>query len=306
MAIPEKCPLCLAESKNQSVVTSHVYGNDSNISRAFFKCSECEVIYQYPLLTKEEEENFYISEFESFMASRSGKSGGWKKSEDHIKANEPTRIRRMTYLSPLLPKNGRILEVGCSSGFMLWPLIQKEYQCFGIEPSGVFSDFVKSKGLKVFNSIDDPKISDEQEKFDLIMHFFVLEHISDPLAFLQKQLSLLNKGGKLVFEIPNSSDPLYTVYDIPEFERFYWSIAHPWYFNKQSLEYLLLKLNTSFNISFDQRYDLSNHFIWAKDGKPGGMNKYSNFFSPELEECYKKTLINNGHCDTLIVTINKS
>ena len=167
---------------------------------------------------------------------------------------------------------------------------------------------LKREGFSVTH-VDEGPIALEifsEEKFDLIMHFFVLEHISDPLAFLQKQLSLLNKGGKLVFEIPNSSDPLYTVYDIPEFERFYWSIAHPWYFNKQSLEYLLLKLNTSFNISFDQRYDLSNHFIWAKDGKPGGMNKYSNFFSPELEECYKKTLINNGHCDTLIVTINKS
>jgi 2-polyprenyl-3-methyl-5-hydroxy-6-metoxy-1,4-benzoquinol methylase len=85
-------------------------------------------------------------------------------------------------------------------------------------------------------------------KFDVIMHFFVLEHISDPLNFLKLQIELLKPGGKIIFEIPNAADVIYSVYDIPAFERFYWSIAHPWYFSEKSLTYLLFT-NTFFDSS---------------------------------------------------------
>ena len=121
-------------------------------------------------------------------------------------------------------------------------------------------------------------------KFDLIIHFFVLEHIADPLTFLKKLLSLLKKNGKIVFEVPNVDDPLHSIYRIKEFEKFYWSIAHPWYFSSHSLKFLLDKLDCKFEIEFDQRYDLSNHLTWLLEGKPGGMNKYSHLFEKILKK----------------------
>ena len=137
------------------------------------------------------------------------------------------------------------------------------------------------------------------------MHFFVLEHISDPAKFLSDLLELLKPGGRLIFEIPNSADPLFSIYDIPEFERFYWSIAHPWYFNEKSLEFLLKKLNLSFEIIREQRYDLSNHLVWARDGKPGGMGKFTDKFGEKMEEKYKELLIESGFCDTLVGIVKK-
>ena len=80
------------------------------------------------------------------MSSRSGKAGGWNDGETHIIANEETKERRMSYLMPHLKKsNLKLLEIGCSSGFMLYPLVKKNIQCIGIEPSGVFNQFCKSK-----------------------------------------------------------------------------------------------------------------------------------------------------------------
>ena len=143
------------------------------------------------------------------------------------------------------------------------------------------------------------------KKFDLIMHFFVLEHISDPFDFLSKQINLLNEGGKIIFEIPNSADALFSIYDIPAFERFYWSVAHPWYFNEKSLNYLLNKLNLNYEIIRDQRYDLSNHLIWARDGKPGGMGRFTDKLGKNIEKIYKNELIKTGYCDTLIGVISK-
>ncbi len=302
MPIPSNCPLCGANHKYQSIVTPHVFGDKHQI-RAFYHCNKCDVRYQYPGLSKEDEEKFYAAEFEGFMQSRSGESGGWMEAEQHIKANHHTYLRRSKYLSEHLTGEKNILEVGCSSGFMLFPQIKMGHTCSGIEPSNLFTNFLKQQNIVVHNSLDELVNRDLETKFDLIQHYFVLEHISEPLDFLKKQLSLLNTGGKIVFEIPNAADPLYSVYDIPEFERFYWSIAHPWYFSEDSLNYLLKQLDKPFQILLDQRYDFSNHMTWARDGKPGGMGKYTDILGNELEEMYKQELIRQKRCDTLIAII---
>lgn len=305
MALPKKCPLCHAGGERQSVVTPHVYGDNEGRGHAFFHCENCDVRYQYPGLTPEEEARFYAAEFEGFMASRSGSVGGWHKAEEHIIANEPTRQRRMKYLDPHLVKGSSILEVGCSSGFMLFPLTQSGHVCKGIEPSGVFSEFVKNRGLTVYDSLAQLQESEPNALFDVILHFFVLEHIANPIDFLKTQLKLLKPGGKIIFEIPNAADPLYSVYDIPAFERFYWSVAHPWYFSEDSLHYLLKQIALPYEILRDQRYDLSNHMVWARDGKPGGMGRFTETLGSELEDGYKQSLIRSGKCDTLVGVISK-
>jgi len=237
------------------------------------------------------------------MADRSGQTGGWHNAEKHIIANEPTRLRRMKYLKSSIGDAKDILEIGCSSGFMLLPLIKEGKICTGVEPSGMFSDFLRNKGLSVYPSLEVLLDGNPSCRYDIVMHFFVLEHISKPLEFLQTQLKLLRPGGKLIFEIPNVADPLRSIYDVPEFERFYWSIAHPWYHSESSLSFLLDQLECKYKILRDQRYDLSNHLIWARDGRPGGMGRFTRFWGLELEDIYKQTLIKSGHCDTLIATV---
>src|SRR3989338_3100402 len=305
MALPDKCPLCHTGPEKQAVVTPHVFGGGEGRGHAFFHCELCDVRCQYHGLTPEEEARFYAAEFEGFMASSAGNKGGWHKAEEHIAANEPTRQRRMKYLAPYLDGNSSLLEVGCSSGFMLLPLAEAGHACAGIEPSGVFSEFVKSRGLAVYDSLDQLQDSVPNAQFDIILHFFVLDHIADPVAFLKAQLALLKPGGKIIFEIPNAADPLYSVYDIPAFERFYWSVAHPWYFSEPSMHYLLKQLGCPYEILRDQRYDLSNHMVWARDGRPGGMGRFTKALGSELEDSYKQALIRIGKCDTLVGIISK-
>ena len=60
------------------------------------------------------------------------------------------------------------------------------------------------------------------------------------------------------------------------------------------------KLNCDYDISFDQRYDFSNHMVWARDGRPGGMHYFSDAIGEDFERIYKNHLIKIGKCDTLI------
>ncbi|HLF97489.1 MAG TPA: class I SAM-dependent methyltransferase [Methylococcaceae bacterium] len=304
MSLPNHCRLCATAAGQLSVVTPHVYGDRSG--RAFYRCSACDAIFLYPGLSREEEHKFYAAEFESFMSGRSGDAGGWSQPEKHIAANHSTVARRMRYLRPALPAGGRVLEVGCSSGFMLFPLREVGYECAGIEPSGIFRDYLGARGIPCHDSLDALRDTGEaDEGFDAILHFFVLEHVADPRSFLQAQLEMLRPGGVLIFEVPNAADALVTVYDIPEFERFYWSVAHHWYFTEHSLGHLLDGLDCAWELQRDQRYDLSNHMVWARDGRPGGMGRFTAKIGTEIEEAYKQALIRSGHCDTLVGILRK-
>ena len=295
MSLNITCPLCKNSKSKISVVTRHVYGRKGS---AFYNCDFCEIIFQFPKLSERDEEIFYKKEFENFMQKRTGKENSWTKIDQHLKMNETNKNRRFKYLNKFTKGKKKILEVGCSSGFMLYDLKKKGNICHGIEPSGFFQKYLKKNKIKLFKNLK--KLVQQEKNYDIIMHFFVLEHIRNPVEFLSEQLLLLKKGGKIIFEIPCYQDALHQLYDLPEFERFYWSVAHPWYFNENSLRFLLKKLKKKFKIIRDQRYDLSNHLYWMKNKKPGGMNFYSKFLGKEIEEKYKKNLISKGYFDTLV------
>jgi len=299
---PKKCPLCQGDVRNQILVTRNIFGGKRRRS-AFYRCRECDVHYQYPGLTPREETQFYKEEFEKFMTSRAGASGGWESAEKHLLANEATRLRRMRYVEPNLMNQGSVLEIGCSSGFMLLPLLQKGFPITAVEPSGKFSAFLKGKRIPVFGSLDQLLKKKPALRFDFIMHFFVLEHIRKPVPFLKNQLKLLRPQGRIVFEIPNVADPILSLFRIPAFDRFYWSVAHPWYFSEKSLRFLLTQVGCSFEIMREQRYDFSNHLIWARDGKPGGTGMFSAVFGQEFDRIYKEKLIQSGYCDTLVAVL---
>ncbi|PCI42178.1 MAG: hypothetical protein COB46_01310 [Rhodospirillaceae bacterium] len=304
MSLPEKCPLCSADQNAQAVVTRHVFGEHQG--QAIFRCEHCDIRYLFPGLSEEDEARLYAAEFEKFMEKRSASDAGWENPEAHIKANEVEEKRRSHFLSKHLPPHGRILEVGCSSGFMLHDLSSKGYECVGVEPSGVFSDYVTHRGIPCFNSLEALiENGEHKEGFDVILHYYVMEHIGDPQTFLRQQLELLKPNGILVFEVPNATDALSSLYDITAYEKFIWVVSHQWYFSQASMKFLLKDIGVNSEVHMDQRYDLSNHMTWALDGRPGGMGRFTDVFGAELEGHYKKSLIKAGMGDTLTVIIHK-
>lgn len=305
MPLPQHCPLCASDHTCQNVVTRHVYG--AQHGQAIFHCGQCDVRYLYPGLSAEEEARLYAAEFEKFMADRSAENAGWEKPESHISANAREAKRRGDFLSQHLPKSGRVLEIGCSSGFMLYDLAQKGFECVGVEPSGVFSEYVASRGLSCFNSLEALiENGTHQGGFDVILHYYVMEHISDPKTFLNEQLELLNHNGVLVFEVPNAMDALSDLYEVPSYEKFIWVISHQWYFSRPSMAHLLKSLDADFDVFIDQRYDLSNHMTWALDNRPGGMGRFTEIWGQEIEEQYKQALIKAEKGDTLTMVVRKT
>ena len=59
------------------------------------------------------------------MSKRSGKKANWLKPVEHLKINKKVFDRRFNYLNKLINKKNKVLEIGCSSGFMLKNLKKK-------------------------------------------------------------------------------------------------------------------------------------------------------------------------------------
>lgn len=295
------CRICNSPEEFQSVRSKYIFGGKDE--QNFWQCHKCDLIYMYPPISVQEEKIFYKKEFENFMASRSGGERDWSNAEAHIQTNQDQVKRRWKYLKEPLTPGKELLEIGCSSGFMLDSFKNNGLICTGIEPSGEFTEFLKKNDHSVYDSMRDLRSSKPQKKFDLIVHFFVFEHIRDPFDFLSENLKLLKNGGKIISEIPCANDPLITIFDIPVFEKFYWSIAHHYYYTPKSLTYILDKMGLKYQLIPEQRYDLSNHIIWMTEGKPGGQGRFNSFFSEKLIDQYQNELKNQWLCDTIILVI---
>jgi len=296
------CRFCSAEPSLQSIKGEFVFGGTSE--QHFWKCDACKMIYQFPPLSEEEEILFYKKEFERYMETRTAKDKDWSSPERHFTSNQKEVERRMPFLEPYLTKGQKALEIGCSSGFMLSALKNKGLDVYGLDPSEGFIEYVKSKGVQVYKDLEDLK-KNHDIQFDLIIHYYVLEHIRNPVVFINQYMELLNATGKMIFEVPCATDPLVELYKVPAFDNFYWSVAHHWYFNRESLTEVLKKTGYSFESFPEQRYDLSNHMVWMQEGKPGGLGRYSHIFGNGLDKLYKQKLKEDWLCDTIIAVVEK-
>ena len=109
----------------------------------------------------------------------------------------------------------------------------------------------------------------------------------------------------MVAEIPCARDPLTAVYDIDAFEKFYWSIAHHYYYTPKSLAFVLDQLGYRYELVAEQRYDISNHMTWMFDGKPGGQGRFTELFGEQLVEDYRQRMIEQWQCDTVFLYVWK-
>lgn len=299
---PVRCRLC-GVSDGQRVRGEHVFGGTPE--HRFWECEPCGAIYLLPVPSEADEATFYAKEFERFMASRSGGDRDWTAAERHVATNQDQVRRRWRVLEPFLGCGRSVLEVGCSTGFMLDAFRDVGMRCTGVEPSGAFLEFLGQRGHDAYVDVSTLRSAAPGRRWDLITHFFVFEHVRDPWAFIGEQLELLADDGAIVFEVPCALDALTSLYRIPAFERFYWSIAHHFYYVPRSLRFVVERLPVTCEIIPEQRYDLSNHLTWLMEGRPGGQGRFLGQISAATHDAYRSDLVDSGYFDSMFVVLRR-
>lgn len=129
--------------------------------------------------------------------------------------------------------HGRILDLGCFDGRLVCYLIQKDYDCYGVDFNNHYLqlavDKLKSLGISQ-EKIQKGLFQDipfEDDWFDTVVSQETLEHFYFPDIMLAEIKRILKPGGKFIGSVP--------------FENRIDSPSHIIYYTYQGIENLLLK-----------------------------------------------------------------
>lgn len=136
-------------------------------------------------------------------------------------------------------KVGKILEIGCGYGYLLKKFKDAKWDTYGIEPSPYASKVAKSVNeINVSNNYIENS-GYENNSFDVVMLFDVMEHLSDAKLMVNNINKLLKKDGLLIFGTGNINS------SNAKLNGKSWSYFSTWehisFFNEKSSKYLMKK-----------------------------------------------------------------
>jgi 2-polyprenyl-3-methyl-5-hydroxy-6-metoxy-1,4-benzoquinol methylase len=119
----------------------------------------------------------------------------------------PLNERRHRAHAKLLAAVGtaqRVLDVGCSSGYLAKPLSERGNTIVGIELDPEAAREAEAFCERVLvGDVETMELPLEPGSFDVVLLGDVIEHLRDPVRALARLRPLLRPGGRLVLSTPN-------------------------------------------------------------------------------------------------------
>jgi 2-polyprenyl-3-methyl-5-hydroxy-6-metoxy-1,4-benzoquinol methylase len=104
-----------------------------------------------------------------------------------------------------LAKGNRLLDVGCATGFFLEAASAEGFDVNGLEFSTVAISLARPDIRKrIVRGDVNTLIASETEKFDVVTAFDIIEHVQNPISFLQDIHKVLRPGGVLALSSPDT------------------------------------------------------------------------------------------------------
>ncbi len=114
------------------------------------------------------------------------------------------RVMNADRLLDLVPRGGRLLEIGCAVGFLLLAARDRGFDACGVEMSEWASGIARDQfGLDVrCGTLEDAGLGDEC--FDVVVLADVIEHLTDPAKTVREIRRVLKPGGRLLLLTPDT------------------------------------------------------------------------------------------------------
>jgi len=98
-------------------------------------------------------------------------------------------------------KPGKVLDIGAANGVLLDIFSEHGWKTYGVEPSGTAEVAISKGHIIEKEALDSTKF--KPKSFDVIVINHVLEHVIDPISFLNKAKELLTDKGIMYIDVPN-------------------------------------------------------------------------------------------------------
>ncbi|TFH02348.1 MAG: class I SAM-dependent methyltransferase [Calditrichales bacterium] len=182
----EKCRIC--SSKNIYPVRMIVSPHGNNPYN-LIQCRDC--------LCRTFDQHEHAVDIQDFYEKLAGEHQTVK--NPTFKENKSWRILRDKIITQLGINPQSILDVGCRTGDFLMHF-DKNIIREGVEISSEYATIASSRGLTIYN--DFLENTQFQRKYDIVSCLAILEHLVDPVIFLNKLNQLVSPGGILLILIP--------------------------------------------------------------------------------------------------------
>jgi 2-polyprenyl-3-methyl-5-hydroxy-6-metoxy-1,4-benzoquinol methylase len=107
-------------------------------------------------------------------------------------------------LLELVGTDKRVLDVGCSSGYLARPLVERGCVVVGIEREPAAAEVARTICEDVLvGDVETMELPFQHESFDVVLCGDLVEHLRDPDRFLARVRPFLRPTGRLVLSTPN-------------------------------------------------------------------------------------------------------
>ncbi|MCL2520452.1 MAG: class I SAM-dependent methyltransferase [Spirochaetaceae bacterium] len=167
-------------------------------AKSYAKCPSCGLVYQELYLkdTTIYDENYFFNEYKQ----QYGRT--YLEDFDNIKAMAKIRLK---YLNKKAAGN-KLLDIGCAYGAFLQAANEHNFDAVGLDASGAAINYIVNNLQLTAKHGRVPKQNPYQDdKFDVITLWYVIEHLQDFNQSLKQIAAMLNKGGLLAFATPKGN-----------------------------------------------------------------------------------------------------
>lgn len=258
------CPLC-----SYGKISSYLKCIDHLLSREEFelsKCPECGFVFTFKYPDEQNIGKYYESD--DYIPHDDSANGFLNLIYLQVRSLMLRKKRRIITKATGLTK-GRILDIGCGTGYFAATMKKGGWDVTGIEPNVKARDFATRHFA--LNVISPEHISElPSGSFDCVTLWHVLEHFHDPFNYSAEIKRLLRPDGLCLCALPNCSSfdanhygEYWAAYDVPR---------HLWHFTPKTFR--LFAQKTGFHISGIKSLPLDVFYISILSEK----NKGSKFY----------------------------
>ncbi|MEA5405850.1 class I SAM-dependent methyltransferase [Arcicella sp. DC2W] len=239
------CPIC-----QQNSFSTFLNVQDYTVSQETFdivNCNSCGFKFTNPRPTIDKIGAYYKAE--SYISHTNTSKGLIAKIYHSVR--KYTLKGKLELVNNLFPSKGKLLDVGCGTGMFLNVCKEDGWKVFGIEPDDdarAIAEQINQSTIK-----NDVISSFQNEQFDIISLWHVLEHVHQLNETIDWLYERLSNDGSLIIAVPNheSEDAAiygnkWAAYDVPR---------HLYHFSQKTIKQLFEQHNFRLEKTLPMKFD---------------------------------------------------
>ncbi|WP_338732284.1 class I SAM-dependent methyltransferase [Mangrovimonas cancribranchiae] len=257
--------------------------------------SEYDMLETYPQPKAEKLSEYYKSD--NYISHTDAKRNLFEKTYHLVRSI--SLKRKLKLINSFASSEKKLLDIGCGTGDFLQTALQNNWNAFGIEPNSHARTIANSKTNNQVYQIDTLETF-ENESFDVITLWHVLEHLPNLDNEIKRLHRLLKPNGRIVIAVPN-----FKSYDANHYKKFWAAYdvpRHLWHFSKTSISKLFSKQHLKVENIKPMPFDAFYVSLLSEEYKTGSKNPLRAFWTGLQSNIKAKR---SGEYSSLIYILNK-